>query len=133
MGYFPNKFLIESIDVDTTFTWERWEHYGDFELKMFKGETTEFTWAKWKPSNSFQPVENRVSYYKVALMLLCFSLKLAFYTLNKNKTNIQQCQIFYRVTVNLRNSVNWKQFIRPLSMDFTWLEIQISICWSTLA
>ena len=34
-----------------------------------------------------------------------------------------QFQRFYWVTVDIRKSVNWNQFIRTSSMDFTWLGI----------
>ena len=50
-------------------------------------------------------------------------------TLNKNiKRNMQQFIRFYWVTDHIRKSFNWNKFIRPSSIDFTWLEIQICIC-----
>ena len=44
---------------------------------------------------------------------------------------MQQFQRFYRVTVH-RKSVNLYNFIRPQSMDFIWLGIQIWICCSQI-
>ena len=46
----------------------------------------------------------------------------------KYKRNMQQFHWFYWVTVYMRKSVNSNEFI----MDFTWLGIQICICWSQI-
>jgi hypothetical protein len=54
------------------------------------------------------------------------------YTEQKYKLNMQQFQRFYRVTVHIRKTVNWNKSIRLQSKDFTWLGIQICICWSQM-
>ena len=54
------------------------------------------------------------------------------YTEKIYKRNMQQFQWFYWVTVHIRKSFNWNILIRPYSMDFTWLGIQIYICWSQI-